>query len=232
MRFGDTVERFEGAGAVERVVTRPAVVDSRRDLVVVGVGTEPERRGAAAATGVADERRDRGRVRRWRPRSPGSSPPATSRRHDASGLRTGAGRALRQRDQDGASTRRARMLGSTDALRRPALVLVGPVGRPDPDGRRVRPTGEMVVRGSLEDRSFCAFFLDGAGVLRAVVSIDWAGDVRRSLQTGPARRSGPTRRRSPTPTSTCGRSRDDAEPGPAGACGGRCYAEGSDAPRS
>jgi hypothetical protein len=39
----------------------------------------------------------------------------------------------------------------------------------------------MVVRGSLEDRSFCAFFLDGAGVLRASVSIDWPRDCRRSL---------------------------------------------------
>ena len=30
----------------------------------------------------------------------------------------------------------------------------------------VAATGEMVVRGSLEDRSFCAFFLDEGGALR------------------------------------------------------------------
>jgi hypothetical protein len=45
----------------------------------------------------------------------------------------------------------------------------------------VRITDDMVVRGSLEDRRFCAFFLDGAGVLRASLSMDWPRDVRRSL---------------------------------------------------
>jgi hypothetical protein len=45
----------------------------------------------------------------------------------------------------------------------------------------VRLTDDMVLRGSLEERRFCAFFLDPAGVLRACVSIDWPRDVRRSL---------------------------------------------------
>jgi 3-phenylpropionate/trans-cinnamate dioxygenase ferredoxin reductase subunit len=44
----------------------------------------------------------------------------------------------------------------------------------------VSVAGDMVVRGSLEDRSFCAFFLQD-GVLRAAVSIDRPRDVRRSL---------------------------------------------------
>jgi 3-phenylpropionate/trans-cinnamate dioxygenase ferredoxin reductase subunit len=39
----------------------------------------------------------------------------------------------------------------------------------------------MVVRGSIEERSFCAFFLDGAGRLRGSLSLDWARDCRRSL---------------------------------------------------
>ena len=39
----------------------------------------------------------------------------------------------------------------------------------------------MVVRGSLEERSFCAFLLDGDGVLRSTVSLDWPRDVRRSF---------------------------------------------------
>jgi 3-phenylpropionate/trans-cinnamate dioxygenase ferredoxin reductase subunit len=42
--------------------------------------------------------------------------------------------------------------------------------------------GEMVVRGSLEDRSFCAFFLDGRGGLCSAVSLDWPRDVRRSMR--------------------------------------------------
>jgi hypothetical protein len=39
----------------------------------------------------------------------------------------------------------------------------------------------MVVRGSLEDRSFCVFLLDRDGVVRSAVSLDWPRDVRRSF---------------------------------------------------
>jgi 3-phenylpropionate/trans-cinnamate dioxygenase ferredoxin reductase subunit len=39
----------------------------------------------------------------------------------------------------------------------------------------------MVVRGSLEARAFCAFLLDGRGVVRSTVSLDWKRDVRRSF---------------------------------------------------
>ena len=46
----------------------------------------------------------------------------------------------------------------------------------------IAPTWDwMVVRGSLEERSFCAFLLDGDGVLRSTVSLDWKQDVRRSF---------------------------------------------------
>ena len=46
----------------------------------------------------------------------------------------------------------------------------------------IAPTWDwMVVRGSLEERSFCAFLLDGDGVLRSTVSLDWKRDVRRSF---------------------------------------------------
>lgn len=40
----------------------------------------------------------------------------------------------------------------------------------------------MVVRGSLEERAFCAFLLDREGVLRSCVSFDWRRDVRRSFE--------------------------------------------------
>jgi 3-phenylpropionate/trans-cinnamate dioxygenase ferredoxin reductase subunit len=42
--------------------------------------------------------------------------------------------------------------------------------------------GQMVLRCFLEERSFCAFFLDDRGVLRAAVSLDWKRDVRRALK--------------------------------------------------
>jgi hypothetical protein len=38
------------------------------------------------------------------------------------------------------------------------------------------------VRGSLQERSFCAFLLDTGGVLRSSVSIAWPRDVRRSFE--------------------------------------------------
>jgi 3-phenylpropionate/trans-cinnamate dioxygenase ferredoxin reductase component len=40
----------------------------------------------------------------------------------------------------------------------------------------------MVVRGSIEDRAFCAFLLDDEGVLRSCVSVNWKRDVRRSFE--------------------------------------------------
>ena len=39
----------------------------------------------------------------------------------------------------------------------------------------------IVVRGSIEDRSFCAFLLDADGIVRSTVSLDWKRDVRRSF---------------------------------------------------
>jgi 3-phenylpropionate/trans-cinnamate dioxygenase ferredoxin reductase subunit len=39
----------------------------------------------------------------------------------------------------------------------------------------------MVIRGSLEARSFCAFLLDATGTVRGSVSVDRPRDVRRSI---------------------------------------------------
>jgi 3-phenylpropionate/trans-cinnamate dioxygenase ferredoxin reductase subunit len=41
---------------------------------------------------------------------------------------------------------------------------------------------KMVVRGSIPDRSFCAFQLDEHGVVIGAVSMDWPRDVRRSFR--------------------------------------------------
>jgi len=45
----------------------------------------------------------------------------------------------------------------------------------------VATAGEMIVRGSLEARSFAAFFVDEHRILRACVSVDWKRDCRRAL---------------------------------------------------
>jgi 3-phenylpropionate/trans-cinnamate dioxygenase ferredoxin reductase component len=39
----------------------------------------------------------------------------------------------------------------------------------------------MIVRGSIDARSFCAFSLDESGAVRASLSVDWPRDCRRSL---------------------------------------------------
>jgi len=39
----------------------------------------------------------------------------------------------------------------------------------------------MIVRGSIAERSFCAFLLDKNRVVRSAVSLDWKRDVRRSF---------------------------------------------------
>ena len=47
---------------------------------------------------------------------------------------------------------------------------------------RVPEDARIVLRGSYEERSFCAFALDAGGVLRAATSIDWKRDVRRAIK--------------------------------------------------
>ena len=53
MRFGDTVERFEGSGRVERVITAGGATIGC-DLVIVGVGTAPAT-DAVGALPIADD---------------------------------------------------------------------------------------------------------------------------------------------------------------------------------
>ena len=96
MRFGETVERFEGDGRVERVVTRGGRVEC--DLSWSASAPTP---GARSST--AGRRRASGcaRVRAWRPTSRASSRPGDVVTQDHPVLRPGPGGALRQCDQDG-----------------------------------------------------------------------------------------------------------------------------------
>jgi 3-phenylpropionate/trans-cinnamate dioxygenase ferredoxin reductase subunit len=173
----DVVERFEGGERVERVVTRAgAVIDT--ELVVVGIGTQPNAEvlggtGVAADGGIA--------VGPWlETEFPGvfAAGDVASHRHPVFGD-------VRVEHFDnaikmGVHAARA-MLGSTEPFDDPhwfwsdqwdhEIQMAG-----------VAVGGEMVVRGSFEDRSFCAFFLDGRGELCSAVSLDWKRDVRRSLE--------------------------------------------------
>jgi 3-phenylpropionate/trans-cinnamate dioxygenase ferredoxin reductase component len=176
LRFNDAVERFEGAGHVERVVTRDGdAIDC--DLVVVGVGTEPATEAVGALALAAD-----GGVEvdtRLETAVPGvfAAGDVASHAHPVLGR-------VRVEHFDNAvkmGTHAARaMLGSTAPFDDPHWFWSDQYDHHLQMGG-VAVTDDMVVRGSLEDRSFCAFFLDDAGVLRASVALNRPKECRRSL---------------------------------------------------
>jgi 3-phenylpropionate/trans-cinnamate dioxygenase ferredoxin reductase subunit len=174
MRFSEEVERFEGDGRVERVVTRGASIEC--DLVVVGVGTDPtpeivdggaaERGGLRAGPGLETD-------------LPGvfAAGDVVIHEHPVFGP-------IRVEHFDNALKMGEHaahaMLGSTRAFDDPHWFWSDQYEHEIQMGG-VFVTEDMIVRGSIEDRSFCAFFRDEVGVLRAAVSLDWPRDVRRSL---------------------------------------------------
>ena len=177
MHFSDTVERFEGDGRLERVVTEGGkVLDA--DVAVVGVGTEPAVE-IMAGTGL-----DQG----------GGIPVGPTLETDVPGVVAAGDVArhdhpvfgpIRVEHYDNAIKMGQHaadaMLGSADVFDDPHWFWS------DQYDSKVEMAGfaatwdRMVVRGSLEDRSFCAFLLDDGGVLRSTVSLDWKRDVRRSF---------------------------------------------------
>jgi 3-phenylpropionate/trans-cinnamate dioxygenase ferredoxin reductase subunit len=174
--FRDAVERFEGARHVERVVTRGGhSLDC--DLVVVGVGTEPN---AEVLHGEAVGANGGIKVQATlETEFPGifAAGDVASHEHPIFG--------------------RVRVEHFDNAIKMGEHAARGMLGGPssfdDPHWfwsdqwehqiqmAGVSIAGDMVVRGSIEERSFCAFFLDDAGTLRASVSVDWQRDCRRSL---------------------------------------------------
>jgi 3-phenylpropionate/trans-cinnamate dioxygenase ferredoxin reductase component len=173
---GDAVERFDGVASVEQVRTRGGRAIPC-DLVVVGVGTQPNVE-VMAGEGL-DPRGGVGVDATLR-----ASLPAVFAAGDVATQDHPVFGTIRVEHYDnalrmGEHVARA-MLGSTEPFDDPhwfwsdqftSEIQMGGIGRTD----------DMVVRGSLEERRFCAFFLDPAGVLRATVSLDWPRDCRRSL---------------------------------------------------
>ncbi len=177
MIFNDTVERFEGDGRLERIVTEGGKrIDA--DVAVVGVGTEPAVE-IMAGTGL-----DQGGGIPVGPALETSVPGIFAigdvARHDHPVFG-----AIRVEHYDnaikmGEHVAKA-MLGSGEVFDDPHWFWS------DQYDSKVEMAGfaptwdRMVVRGSLEDRSFCAFLLDDGGVIRSTVSLDWKRDVRRSF---------------------------------------------------
>jgi 3-phenylpropionate/trans-cinnamate dioxygenase ferredoxin reductase subunit len=177
MRFNDTVDRFEGAGRLERVRTQ-LLDDLEAAFAVVGIGVVPNGEvwplDLAADGGIPVDATLRTEV-------PGiwAAGDVASHDHPIFGR-------LRVEHYDNAikmgETAARNMLGEGLVHDDPHWfwsdqydVQVQMVGIAPPD-----PT--VIVRGSYEERSFCAFSLDGGGVLRAVTSIAWPRDVRRSIK--------------------------------------------------
>jgi 3-phenylpropionate/trans-cinnamate dioxygenase ferredoxin reductase subunit len=171
--FGEGVARFEGSGRLEAVVTE----GGRRlegDLAVVGVGTVPQ-----APPGVADPT---GAVRvgpdlAAEPEGVWAAGDVALHDHPVFGP-------IRVEHYDNA-------IKMGEAAARNLLGAGEPFDDPhwfwsDQYDSQLQVAGfatswdEMVVRGSLQERSFAAFLLQD-GILRATVTLDRKLDARRSL---------------------------------------------------
>ncbi|MBI3647301.1 MAG: FAD-dependent oxidoreductase [Actinobacteria bacterium] len=178
MRFNETVAGFEGDGRLERVVTG-AGITFEADLAVVGVGTEPVAE-VMAGTGL-DLSGGIPVGPTLETEIPGVFAAGDVARHDHPAFGP-----IRVEHFDNAikmgETAARNMLGRGEVFDDPHWFWS------DQYDSQVQMAGfaptwdEMVVRGSLEDRSFCAFLLDRDGVVRSAVSLDWKRDVRRSFE--------------------------------------------------
>lgn len=178
MLFNDTVAAFEGDGRLERVRTSSgSAIDA--DLAVVGVGTEPVVE-LMAGTGL-----DRG----------GGIPVGPTLETEIPGVFAAGDVALHEHPRFGPM----RVEHFDNAIKQGEAVARNMLGRAevfddphwfwsDQYDLQIQMAGfapkwdQMILRGSLEERSFCAFLLDPSGVLRSTVSLSWPRDVRRSFE--------------------------------------------------
>ena len=177
MLFNDNVDRFEGDGRLERVVASGgATIEA--DLAVIGIGTEPVVE-ILAGTGL-----DR----------LGGVPVDATLQTEIPGIFAAGDVAQHDHPIFGP----IRVEHYDNAIRMGVAAARNMLGRgvifddphwfwSDQYDSEIQMAGyaptwdRMVVRGSLEERSFCAFLLDGRGVVRSTVSLDWKRDVRRSF---------------------------------------------------
>lgn len=178
MHFNDVVERFEGDGKLERVVTKGGR-SFEADVAIVGIGTEPV---VELMTGTGLDQ-------------PGGIPVDASLQTAIPGVFAAGDVARHDHPVFGPM----RVEHFDNAIKMGAAAARGMLGKAevfddphwfwsDQYDVQIQMAGfapmwdRMIVRGSLEDRSFCAFLLDASGVLRSAVSIAWPRDVRRSFE--------------------------------------------------
>ena len=177
MLFNEAVASFEGDGRLEAVVTSGGRrIDA--DVAIVGVGTEPAvelmagtglDQGGGIPVGPTLETAVRGVY---------AAGDVAKQEHPLFGP-------IRVEHYDNAikmgETAARNMLGAETVFGDPHWFWSDQY-ESHVQTAGIAPTRDwMVVRGSLEERSFCAFLLDGDGVLRSTVSLDWERDVRRSF---------------------------------------------------
>ena len=173
-----TSSRFEGDGRLERVVTEGGrVIDA--DVAVVGIGTEPvvepmAGTGLDRLTGI---------------------PVGSALETSIPGVFAAGDVACHEHPVFGS----IRVEHFDNAIKMGEVAARNMLGRAevfddphwfwsDQYDLQVQMAGfaptwdRMVVRGSIDERSFCAFLLDADGVLRSTVSIAWPRDVRRSFE--------------------------------------------------
>ncbi len=178
MHFNEAVARFEGSERLERVVTHGGK-QIEADMAVVGVGTEPAVE-VMAGTGLDQS---------------GGIPVGPTLETDVPGVFAAGDVARHEHPVFGPM----RVEHFDNAIRMGEVVARNMLGKSevfddphwfwsDQYDSQIQMAGfaptweEMVVRGSIADRSFCAFLLDAGGVVRSTVSMDWKRDVRRSFE--------------------------------------------------
>ncbi len=177
MRFNDTVAGFEGDGRLERVVTS-AGATIEADVAVVGIGTEPAVE-LMAGTGL-DQAGGIPVGPTLETAVPGVFAAGDVARHDHPVFGPMRVEHFDNAVKMGEAAAR-NMMGDAVTFDDPHWFWS------DQYDVQVQMAGyapawaRTVVRGSLEDRSFCAFLLDDDGVLRSTVSLSWPRDVRRSF---------------------------------------------------
>jgi 3-phenylpropionate/trans-cinnamate dioxygenase ferredoxin reductase subunit len=177
LHFHDVVARFEGDGRLERVVTSGGRA-IEADVAIVGVGTEPAVE-IMAGTGLDQ---------------PGGIPVGPTLETAIPGVFAAGDVARHEHPVFGP----IRVEHFDNALKMGVAAARNMLGAgrvfddphwfwSDQYDLQIQMAGfaptwdRMVVRGSLQERSFCAFLLDGDGVVRSTVSFDWPRDVRRSF---------------------------------------------------
>jgi len=177
MVFGQSVERFEGADRVRRVITTGGRI-IECSFAVVGVGTEPDA-GVFAETGH-DGLGGVAVNASLETATPGVFAAGDVASHDHPVF----GR-IRVEHYDNAwkmgEAAAHNVLGEHRVFDDPHWFWSDQFDTSIEMAGHARTWDRMAVRGSLAERRYCAFLLH-RGIVRAVVSMNWPRDVRRSFE--------------------------------------------------